>query len=76
MGFGEHSIMWLSSILTFYLMFRIFDITKQQLNNYVGGGDMDRLYNQVKSDTKTAINTAKGLGSKIGKVAGWIKGKK
>ena len=75
-GFGEHSIMWLSSILTFYLMFRIFDITKQQLNNYVGGGNMDRLYNQVKSDTKTAINTAKGLGSKIGKVAGWFKGKK
>lgn len=75
MGFGEHSIMWLSSILTFYLMFRIFDMTKQQLNKYIGGG-MDDLYKQVGSDTKTMVGKAKEFGKTIIKLSGWTKGKK
>lgn len=75
MGFGEHSVMWLSAILTFYLMFKIFDITQQQLNKYVGSG-MDGLYKQVKSDTGVMVAKVKNMGATIGKVTGWFKGKK
>ena len=72
MGFGGHSIMWLSAIMTLYLMFRIFDTTQTQLKKYIGGG-MDGLYKDVKNDSKTLFNSITGLGKKIGTVAGWIK---
>lgn len=72
MGFGGHSIMWLSAIMTLYLMFRIFDTTQAQLKKYIGGG-MDGLYKDVKNDSKTLFNSITGLGKKIGTVAGWIK---
>ena len=72
MGFGGHSIMWLSAIMTLYLMFRIFDTTQTQLKKYIGGG-MDGLYKDVKNDSKTLFNSITGLGKKIGTVTGWIK---
>lgn len=74
LGFGQHSILWLSSILTFYLMFRIFNLTREQLDSYVGKG-MDNLYNQVKSDTKILTGRVKSVGSAIGTAMGWIKKK-
>lgn len=70
-GFGEHSILWLSSILTFYLMFKLFDLTQKQLEDYVGG--RGKLYDQVKSDTKSTLNSAKGIKKSIGKIAELIK---
>lgn len=73
-AFGEHSILWLSSILTFYLMFKLFDMTRQQLDSYVGK-DSDKLYKQVVSDTKTLWKDTKATGKTIAKVAGWIKNK-
>ena len=72
MGFGGHSVMWISSILTFYLMFKIFDLTQTQLKKYIGSG-MDDLYNQVKRDSKTFVGGIKSLGKKIGTAAGWLK---
>ena len=74
LGFGQHSILWLSAILTFYLMFRIFELTRKQLDSYVGSG-MDKLYNQVKGDTKVFANRIKSAGSAIGTAIGWIKKK-
>lgn len=74
MGFGEHSIMWLSAILTFYLMFRVFNMTRGKLNDYVGKG-MDNLYNQVKGDTNTAIKVGKGIADTVGLAFGWKKKK-
>ncbi len=71
MGFGEHSVTWMSAILTFYLMQRIFDETQKKLKTYTGG--MDGLYNQVKGDTKTFVGGVKKLGTGIGKAVGWIK---
>ncbi len=62
-AFGEHSIMWLSSILTFYLMFKIFELTKEQLNKYTGGGDA--LYKKVTSDSKQLYKQTKSLYEKI-----------
>ena len=75
MGFGEHSILWLSSILTFYLMFSIFNLTREKLDSYVGKG-MDGLYNQVKKDTNTVWKNTKDWGKKVSTAIGWIKKKK
>jgi hypothetical protein len=58
--FGQHSVLWLSSILTFYLMFKIFELTRQQLEKYVGKG-MDSLYNTTVNDTKNLYSGAKGM---------------
>ena len=71
-GFGAHSVMWMSAILTFYLMFKIFDLTQQQLKKYVGSG-MDGLYKDVKNDASTIVSGFKKLGKTVGTAAGWIK---
>ena len=74
MGFGQHSIFWLSAILTFYVMQRIFDVTREQLNSYTKG--MDTLYKQVKGDAKTTVGNVTKAGKAIGTAIGWIKDKK
>jgi hypothetical protein len=74
LGFGQHSVLWLSAIMTFYLMFKIFELTKKQLDMYVGKG-MDTLYNNVTNDTKTLWTSTKNLTKQIGEAAGWIKKK-
>ena len=74
MGFGNHSVLWLSSILTFYVMLRIFELTRKQLDKYVGPG-MDNLYKQVNSDRKTLWKGTKDWGKKIFNAAGWAKKK-
>ena len=74
MGFGEHSILWLSSILTFYLMLRIFNLTREQLDNYVGKG-MDDMYKKVTKDTSSLLKGTKNWSKKIGTAIGWIKKK-
>ena len=58
MGFGKHSVLWLSAIMTFYLMFKIFELTRKQLEMYVGKG-MDDLYNKTIQNTKHIYNDAK-----------------
>lgn len=59
-GFGDHSVTWLSAILTFYLMYKIFDMTQKQLLKYVGSGQ-DALHKQVMGDVKGLYNSGKGL---------------
>lgn len=72
-GFGEQSILWLSSILTFYLMFKLYDMTQKQLETYVGG--RGKLYDQVIGDTKTLWSRIKDTGKVLGTASGWIKKK-
>ena len=72
-GFGEHSMLWLSSILTFYLMFRLFKLTQAQLETYVGG--RGKLYDNVIGDTKTLWSRIKDTSKAVGTAAGWIKKK-
>ncbi len=74
MGFGSHAMMWLSAILTFYLMFKIFELTRKQLKSFAGDGS-DKLYTQVVGDTKQFAGNVKSLGKAIGTAAGWIKKK-
>ncbi len=72
MGFGQHSLLWLSAILTFYLMLRIFELTRQQLRSYTKDVS-DDLYKQVMSDTKAAWNKGTDLYHKAGEVPGIAK---
>ena len=66
--FNTMSLTWLTAILTLYLMMRIFEITREQLKSYVGGGG-DELYKQVVSDGK---RTWQGVTQDIpNKVKGW-----
>ena len=74
MGFGQHSVLWLSAILTFYLMFKIFELTRKQLDMYVGKG-MDTLYNNVTNDTKVLWGGAKNLTKQLKDATGWFKKK-
>lgn len=73
-GFGHHSVLWVSAIMTFYLMFKIFELTRKQLDMYVGKG-MDTLYKNVTDDTKTFWKSSKNFGKQIGTAVGWIKKK-
>ncbi len=73
-NFGQHSILWISSLLTFFLMQNIFKMTRERLDTYTKGtprkiynnvtGDAKTLWGKVKStpDTiKTILDTAKKL---------------
>ena len=51
MNFGQHSILWISSLLTFFLLQNIFTKTRERLDIYTQGTSKD-LYNDVTSDAK------------------------
>jgi len=70
-SFGGHSLLWLSSILTFFLMNAIFDRTREQLEKYAPG--MSGLYNQTKSDFKANVEKAKGIFESTKKIIKLIK---
>ncbi|MGI5845641.1 MAG: hypothetical protein ACOX7D_00435 [Alphaproteobacteria bacterium] len=73
MGFGQHSVIWLSSVLTFFLMFKIFELTKEQLLKYTGGGD--DLYKKATGDAMNAWDKANKWRKNTVKVLGWFKKK-
>lgn len=60
-GFGEHSVLWLSCLLTYFLMNRIFEITRDKLKEYTGKGSTE-LYDRVKGDVKTSVDIVKSTG--------------
>ena len=70
-GFGGHSMLWLSAILTFFLMNAIFEMTKKQLEVYAPG--MTGMYEQVKGDFNATTAKAKGTYESIKKILGLIK---
>ena len=72
MGFGEHSVTWLSAILTFYLFFKLYDMTQKQLKAYTGDS-MDGLYKYVKSDAKTLWGGARSFANSFKTAMGWGK---
>jgi len=74
MGFGQHSVIWLSSLLTFFLMFKIFELTRGQLMVYVGEGS-DDLYKKASGDAKNAWKKTNEWRKNIGKALGWVKKK-
>lgn len=51
MNFGQHSMLWISALLTFFLMQNIFKMTRERLDMYTQGVK-PKLYNDVTSDAK------------------------
>ena len=75
MNFGQHSILWISALLTFFLMHNIFEMTRKRLDMYTKGTSRD-LYNKVTGDAKVMWGKAKatpGAIKKILEAAGKIK---
>ena len=63
-SFGQHSLLWLSSILTIFVMLSIFKMTQERLGVYTKGTSQD-LYNNVKSDSKIMWGKIKSVPEKI-----------
>lgn len=83
MGFGGHSVIWLSAILTFILMYKIFDLTKEQLKKYISsagessyGKAPDALYEDFTKDTKNAWKKSKAFAGGVSKATEWGKNTK
>ena len=72
MNFGSHFMLWLSSILTFFLMQNIFDMTRKRLEMY--SGLKPDLYNKVTGDVKTLWGKAKSTPDTVKNI--WNTGKK
>ena len=58
MNFGSHFMLWLSSLLTFFLIQNIFNMTRERLDMYTSGTKPE-LYNKVTKDAKGLWNKAK-----------------
>ncbi len=69
--FGGHSLLWLSSILTFFVMNAIFNLTKKQLQSYSGA--KTDLYDQAKSDFNSNVKKAKSIYASAKKIIGLVK---
>ena len=74
-GFGQHSITWLSAILTFYLIFRIFELTREQLLAYTADNKGD-LYKNVTGNAKAAWKNVKTGAGKAVQTTDWGKNSK
>ena len=70
-NFGGHSLLWLSALLTFFLMNAIFDMTRKKLTDY--SSTKTWLYDQAKSDLKATTNWTKNAYTSIKKAIGLIK---
>jgi hypothetical protein len=70
MGFGHHSVTWLSAILTLYLMITIFDMTRKKLVEYSseGGKNLEGLHKTVTGDAKATWNNMKGYADRTTKI--------
>ena len=70
-NFGGHSLLWLSALLTFFLMNAIFDMTRKKLTEY--SSTKTWLYDQTKSDFKATTTWTKNAYTSIKKAMGLIK---
>ena len=65
-NFGQHSILWISSLLTVFLMQNIFQLTRERLNLYTSQSSHDLdLYNNVTNDAKIMWGKVKATPDKI-----------
>ena len=72
-NFGQHSILWISSLLTFFLMQNIFTMTLKKSNEYTSGTKQDQ-YNTVTSDAKRYWEKIKNTPDVVKNI--WDAGKK
>jgi len=72
MNFGQHSILWISALLTFFLMQSIFNMTHERLDMYTKGTSRN-LYNNVTGDAKIYWEKAKAAPDVIKNIWGVAK---
>lgn len=72
MNFGQHSMLWISSILTFFLMQNIFNMTREKLDSYTKETPKS-LYKNVTSDAKTLWGKVKSTPETIKNIVGGVK---
>ena len=70
MGFGGHSITWLSAIMTFLILQKVFVMTRDYMEKFVTDKDMTGYYDKVSKD---AIQIAKNAGEGGKKIIGLFK---
>lgn len=59
-GFEQQSIMWITTIMTFWIMQKIFAKTREKLTAYTGK-DMESLYDNVVANTRSIAMGAEGM---------------
>ena len=68
-GFGQHSILWISAILTFFLMRAIFNTTQERLDRYSGVSQKSAfLYNDVMATGKRTWEKLRATPTAIQKI--------
>lgn len=70
--FGNHSLIWLSSLLTIFLLHNIFEATRERLKMYTSGTST-KMYDTVMSDTKIAWGKAKAAPDKVKNIINIVK---
>lgn len=70
--FGQHSLLWISSLLTFFLMQNIFKMTRERLDMYTSG-TKHTLYDNVTKDAKTTWGKVKSAPDTIKNILGGVK---
>ena len=71
-NFGEHSMLWLSSILTIFLMQNIFTMTRERLEMYTKD-TKKTLYKNVTGDAKTMWGKVQSAPKTIKNIVGGVK---
>ena len=72
MHFGGHFMLWLSSLLTFFLMQHIFKLTRERLDMYTQNSN-PKLYNNLKNDAGNLWGKVKAAPDKIKTIAETVK---
>jgi hypothetical protein len=67
-GFGEHSVGWLTAVMTFLLMYKVFELTREQLDKYVDDKDMTGFYDKVAKGTTSFLKQAGKFGGVFVKI--------
>lgn len=71
MNFGKHSMLWIASILTFFLMQNIFTMTRERLDMYTS--TKPKLYNDVTGAAKITWNKIKSTPDTVKKIVSGVK---
>lgn len=63
-GFGAHSVTWLTAIMTFWIVYKVFDWTRARLDKYVGDSDMTGFYDRLKTNAQAFAKDTADWGKK------------
>ncbi|MDR2770308.1 MAG: hypothetical protein LBB08_02555, partial [Rickettsiales bacterium] len=67
---GGHSVTWLGCIMTFWILHRVFQKTREKLESYLADKEMTGFYDKVKGQAVAAGKNVATWGMKIAKISG------